>query len=298
MSPVVATRAIHEPLAPGMTRVWDIDEVLHEGDTKFQHVLIGRTAQGISLFCDNDRQSTEFSQLVYHEALLVPALLLADRVERVLVVGSSEGVVCQLAVEFGATQVDHVDIDEEAVRLCARHLPYGYTESELDSAERGDGPVRVRYADGWEFVRQAAESGDRYDVVLVDLPDEREHDPAAQHNRLYGADFMAMCRDATTPGGVVVNQAGCPTLWRNETLIRSLARFGETFATVSCFSSDEHEWAFMFGRADHVDDPAALMVERLATSRYPPRTIDADALRSRTVLPYHVRHAAITKQAD
>jgi hypothetical protein len=33
------------------------------------------------------------------------------------------------------------------------------------------------------------------------------------------------------------------------------------------------------------------MIERLATSRYTPRTIDADALRSRTVLPYHVRHA-------
>jgi spermidine synthase len=294
MSPVVTTQQIHEPLAPGMTRVWDLDKVLYEGDTAFQHVVIGRTAQGVSLFCDNDRQSTEFSQLVYHEALLVPALLLADQVRRVLVVGSSEGVVCQIAVEFGATHVDHVDIDSEAVRLCARHLPYGYRESELDSAERGEGPVRVHYADGWEFVRRIASSDspdDRYDVVLVDLPDEREHDPAAQHNRLYGADFMAMCRAATTPGGVVVNQAGCPTLWRNETLIRSLSRFGETFATVSCFSSDEHEWAFMFGRADHVDDPTELMVRRLATSRYTPKTIDADALRSRTILPYHVRHA-------
>lgn len=293
MSPVVTTQQIHEPLGPGLTRVWDLDEVLHEGDTRFQHVLIGRTAQGISLFCDSDRQSTEFSQLVYHEALLVPALLLAERVDRVLVVGSSEGVVCRIAVEFGAGHVDHVDIDEEAVRLCARHLPYGYTESELDSAERGEGPVTVHYADGWEFVRRvAAGDGDRYDVVLVDLPDEREHDPAAQHNRLYGADFMAMCRDATAPGGVVVNQAGCPTLWRNETLIRSLARFREVFGTVSCFSSDEHEWAFLFGRADVVDDPAEHMVARLATSRYTPRTLDADALRSRTVLPYHVRHAA------
>ncbi|HYS36326.1 MAG TPA: spermidine synthase [Pseudonocardiaceae bacterium] len=299
MSPVVVTRQIHEPLAPGLTRVWDVDEVIHDGDTRFQHVLIGRTAQGVSLFCDNDRQSTEFSQLVYHEALLVPALLLADQVDRVLVVGSSEGVVCQIAVEFGARHVDHVDIDEEAVRLCARHLPYGYTGSELDGAERGDGPITVHYADGWEFVRRIAADpdADRYDVVLVDLPDEREHDPAAQHNRLYGAEFMAMCRAATTHGGVVVNQAGCPTLWRNETLIRSLARFGETFATVSCFASDEHEWAFMFGRADRVDDPAALMIERLATSRYTPRTIDADALRSRTVLPYHVRHAVISADA-
>jgi spermidine synthase len=285
---VSTTTRIHEPLAPGLTRVWDVDEVRYEGDTAFQHVLIGRTAQGVSLFCDNDRQSTEFSQLAYHEALIVPALLLADQAERVLVVGSSEGVVCQIAVEFGAGRVDHVDIDEQAVRLCATHLPYGYTESELDDAERGAGPVTVHYADGYEFVRRTS---DRYDVVLVDLPDEREHDPAAQHNRLYGAEFMALCRDITTPGGVVVNQAGCPTLWRNETLIRSMRRFGETFGTVSCYSSDEHEWAFVTGRADEVADPVGRMVSRLATSRYTPRTLDADALRSRTVLPYHVRVA-------
>jgi spermidine synthase len=284
----LTTQRIHEPLAPGMTRVWDVHEVLFEGDTAFQHVLIGRTAQGVSLFCDNDRQSTEFSQLTYHEALIVPALLLADQVRRVLVVGSSEGVVCQIAVEFGASHVDHVDIDEQAVRLCAKHLPYGYTESELDSAERGDGPVTVRYADGYEFVLHTDE---RYDVVLVDLPDERENDETAQHNRLYGAQFMAACRDITTPGGVVVNQAGCPTLWRNETLIRSMRRFDATFGTVSCYSSDEHEWAFVTGRADEVADPTGLMVSRLATSRYTPRTLDADALRSRTILPYHVRAA-------
>jgi spermidine synthase len=288
----VTTRRIHEPLAPGMTRVWDVDDIVHEGDTPFQHVLIGRTAQGMSLFCDNDRQSTEFSQLVYHEALLVPALLLADQVERVLVVGSSEGVVCQIAVEFGAAHVDHVDIDEQAVRLCAEHLPYGYTPSELDSAERGSGPITVHYGDGWEFVRRTT---DRYDVVLVDLPDERPDDATAQHNRLYGPEFMAMCRAATTIGGVVVNQAGCPTLWRNETLIRSLRTFDENFGTVSCFSSDEHEWAFVSGRADVVADPTGLMMGRLASSRYQPRTIDAEALRSRTVLPYHARHA-VTRQ--
>lgn len=278
---------VYEPLAPGLSRVWDVTEVLFEGDTAFQHVLIGRTAQGVGLFCDNDRQSTEFSQLVYHEALVVPALLLADRVRRVLVVGSSEGVVCRIAVEFGAEHVDHVDIDAETVRLCARHLPYGYTPSELDRAERGIGPVRVHYADGWEFVRDVTRP---YDVVLVDLPDERD-DPTAQHNRLYGPEFMAMCRAATAPGGVVVNQAGCPTLWRNTTLIRSLRTFGDTFGTVSCYSSDEHEWAFVTGRADVVADPTGLMVARLATSRYMPATIDAADLRSRTVLPHHVRAA-------
>ena len=287
-------RQVREPLAPGLIRTWDVAEVLADTQTTYQHVLIGRTHQGVSLFCDNDRQSTEFSQLVYHEALLVPALLLAEQVRRVLVVGSSEGVVCQIAIASGASVVDHVDIDSETVRLCARHLPYGYTESELDAAERGDGAIRVHYADGWEWVRRAAGSADdadRYDIVLVDLPDERPEDPAAQHNRLYGTEFLAMCRAACADGGVVVGQAGCPTLWRNGTLVRSYQRYQDVFGTVVCFSSDEHEWAFLCGRADQLDEPTGLMRRRLATSAYRPASIDAEALRSRCVPPYHVRHA-------
>src|SRR5215470_7297308 len=182
------TRWLHEPLAPGLRRSWLLDEVLWAGDTGFQHVVIARTEQGVTLFCDGERQSSELGQLAYHEALLVPALLLAERVERVLVVGSSEGVVSQLAVAAGARTVDHVDIDRECVRRCAELLPYGYSAAELAAAERGDSPVRVHYADGWDFV--AAASG--FDVIVVDLPDERDNQ-TAQHNRLYGVEFLRRC---------------------------------------------------------------------------------------------------------
>src|SRR5262249_16189983 len=68
-----------EPLAPGLTRTWRLSEVTCDVRTEFQHLVIGRTEQGVSLFSDGERQSTELSQLVYHEALLVPALLLADK---------------------------------------------------------------------------------------------------------------------------------------------------------------------------------------------------------------------------
>jgi len=280
------TRWLDEPLGDGLLRRWRLDEVLWEGRTAYQRMLIGRTAHGVSLFCDDERQSAELSQLVYHEALLVPALLLADRVERVLVVGSSEGVVSQLAVAAGATTVDHVDIDRECVRRCAELLPYGYGVAELTAAERGDGPVRVHYADGWDYLHT---TGERYDVVVVDLPDERSADATAQHNRLYGTDFLRRCRDVLAAGGVLAAQAGCPTLWRNATLARSLARFAEVFAAVAYFGSDEHEWAFLFGRADAVADPTALMLERLASASYRPATIDAAALRGCSVVPHALR---------
>jgi spermidine synthase len=281
-------RAVTERLGPGLSRVWDVDEVIWAGRTKFQDVLVARTAQGVALFCDDDRQSTELSQLTYHEALVVPALLLADALTSVLVVGSSEGVACQLAVAAGARHVDHVDIDREAVEVCAAHLPYGYTPGELRAAEAGRGPISVVYEDGWRFVGEAAARGRRYDVVVVDLPDERPED--VQQNRLYGREFLGMCRAVLTGGGVLAAQAGCPTVWRNDTLKQSWRRFTDTFATVVYYGSDEHEWAYLFGRADAVAAPVELMRRRLAGCPYRPATIDAAALEGNTVAPYSVRH--------
>jgi diaminopimelate decarboxylase/spermidine synthase len=274
-------REIVEPLAPGITRNWSLSEVICDVHTEFAHLVVGRTEQGIALFSDSERQSTEFSQLVYHEALLVPALLLADRIERVLVIGSGEGVVSQLAVSAGATHVDHVDIDREAVRMSAQHLPYGYTTDELRRAESSFGPITMHYCDGQEFVDRCTTA---YDIVVVDLPDERT--APAQHNRLYELDFLKSCRDI---GGVVVSQAGCPTLWRNESLRSSWQRFHETFDTVAYFGCDEHEWAFLSGLSETMKDAVAVMSARLPTLAYRPRTIDADSLVASTVPPMALR---------
>lgn len=289
---VVGQREVDEPLAEGMRRRWRIDEVLWHGRTAWQDMIVARTAQGISLFCDGERQSTEDTQLTYHEALAVPPLLLADRLDRVLVVGSSEGVVSQLAVTAGASRVDHVDIDSECVRRCAQLLPYGYSEGDLDAAEDGSGPIRIHYADGWEFLAQAAERGEHYDVVIVDPPDEPvEVGDPAQHARLYGAPFLQRCASVLAPGGVVCTQAGCPTMWRNDTLVRMVGRFDEVFPTVLPYCSDEHEWAYLTGRLDPVEDPVALATSRL--SRFPSlASIDGPALLRGSILPFSLRSPA------
>jgi spermidine synthase len=279
-------------MGPGLSRLWYISDVLFEDRTKYQDVLIGRSAQGVSLFCDNERQSTEASQLVYHEALLVPAMLLAGQVRRVLVIGSSEGVVSELAVAEGAEVVDHVDIDEATVRACAEYLPYGYTLASLAAAERGNGPVRMHYRDGFAFLAEAINRGDRYDVIVIDLPDENM-DSTAQHNRLYGNDFLSDCAGLLTENGVVTCQAGCPTMWRNETLLASWRRFHDAFGTVVYYGSDEHEWAFLTGHSERLPDPISLMTQRLRQIRRLPSTIDEQALRGCTVPPLTVRRSTV-----
>ncbi len=279
-----ADHRIEEPVGTGLTRIWDLDDVVVDTRTPFQHMVIARSKQGLSLFSDDDRQSTEYSQITYHEAMMVPAFLLARKVSRVLIVGSGEGVASQMSVTAGATHVDHVDIDQLEVELCARHLPYGYTEAELADAVAGKGPVHVHYADGWDFLAKA-EPG--YDVIVIDLPDERVED--AQHNRLYESEFLQKCKALLAPGGVISVQAGCATMWRNETLKRSWQRFHENFETVVYYGSDEHEWSFLFGLAVELDDPVAVMTERLATSSYKPESIDARALLRGSIEPYSLR---------
>src|SRR5690606_27097784 len=110
---LMAHREAVEVIGAGLTRHWRVDAVRFEARTPYQHVLIADTAHGVTLFCDDERQSAEATQLVYHEALYLPAALLAARRDRVLVIGSSEGVVSQLAVAAGARVVDHVDIDPD-----------------------------------------------------------------------------------------------------------------------------------------------------------------------------------------
>ncbi|MFG3615097.1 adenosylmethionine decarboxylase [Nocardia sp. NPDC047654] len=281
------SQRIEEPVGAGLTRIWDLHEVIVDTHTPFQHMVIARTEQGISLFSDDDRQSTEFSQLTYHEAMMVPAFVLAEKLDKVLIIGSGEGVASQMSVAAGATHVDHVDIDQLEVELCARHLPYGYSSDELAAAVEGDGPIKVHYADGWDFLATAAQAGTRYDVIVIDLPDERVED--AQHNRLYEAEFLSRCRALLAPGGVLCAQAGCATMWRNETLKRSWERFHEQFGTVVHYGSDEHEWSFLFGLVDTVDDPVGGMTDRLERLPYRPETIDARALVRGAIEPHALR---------
>lgn len=282
---------VTEPISAGLTRRWALGAVHHRATTPYQRVLIADTAHGVTLFCDDERQSAEATQLVYHEALFVPAALLAARCERVLVIGSSEGVVSGLAVAAGATRVDHVDIDPDTVRACAEHLPYGYTPGELAAAERHEGPVHVHYADGREFVeRSGAEYGD-YDVIVVDLPDERPDEPGAQLNRLYAVDFLARCAQRLTDGGVVVSQSGSPALWRDATLRAAWSRFQEVFGAdgVVYAGCDEHEWAFLCGTRPAPPDPVAHMQARLQALPVRPTSLDALTLRTRTVAPITLR---------
>src|SRR5207342_3465728 len=148
---------------------------------------------------------------------------------------------------------------------------YGYTTADLAAAERHAGPIRLHYTDGAAFV---ADCPNRYDIVVVDLPDERPHQPDAQLNRLYAVPFLRRCADLLTDGGVVVAQTGSPAMWRDATLRAGWGRFKAVFAQVIPYICDEHEWAFLIGRRTAASQPVTDMLARLPHLPVSPTSID------------------------
>lgn len=277
-----------EQVAPGLTRTWALERVLYKTTSPFQDILIAVSSQGISLFCNSERQSTEAAQLAYHEAQVLPAVLLADKIDSVLVIGSTEGVASEIAVSAGAKNVIHVDIDEQCLFACSEFLPYGYTKDQLRNAREKIGPVHVVVQDGLEYVKSALQSGLKFDVIVVDLPDEDVH-CRGQQCRLYDADFLRMLSDLLSPGGAVISQAGNCCLWRQETLIRSWVRANAIFPCVVYFGSDEHDWSWIVARNDSCDDAVRRMREKLATLPYQPQYIDEASLVRSTITPKSLR---------
>lgn len=280
--------SVTEEIAAGLYREWKLDEVIVQAQTAFQNMLIGRTAQGLSLFCNGERQSTDFSQRIYHEGQILPAALMAGTIDRALIIGSSEGVVSQMAEQLGAQEIVHVDIDEECVRLCARHLPYGYTLEDVEAALAGFGPIKLVFQDGYEYVRAASARGEKFDIVVMDLPDEQLGE--AQQNRLYDTAFLVTIASLLTPEGAFINQAGSTTYWRNETLWRSVRRMRSVFKTVVFFEMEEQDWAWIVGANFLCDDITARMRARLPVLKLKPEFIDEVSIPKATTLPMSIRH--------
>ena len=146
---------LYEPVHADVRDAWWLHQIRCDVRTPYQHVQIADTKLGTTLFCDSNVQSAELGQLHFHEAECVPAMSLADRPTRALVIGCSEGTVPLILAEAGFDLVEQVDLDGDCVALCAEHLPYGFTHDDVRAAERGDGPVRLRYGDGVAHVREA-----------------------------------------------------------------------------------------------------------------------------------------------
>jgi len=182
--------------------------------SQFQEIAISEVDHfGTCLFLDGWLQLAEADEYVYHEHLVLPALLAHERPRRVLVLGGGDGLAAREALRHpSVNDVVMVDIDEQVVEVCQEYLAH------LQDGALSDPRVRVVIDDARHFLQEAQEG---FDIILVDLVDFM---PETQD--LF-RDVVARARPLLNPGGILVShgpEAG-PPLHEGLRVVHLLASF-------------------------------------------------------------------------
>ena len=176
------------------------DRVVYARQTPYQKIVMTRGRHDLRLFLNGNLQFSSIDEYRYHEALVLPALSMAPRRERVLVLGGGDGLGVREVLKFeDVGRVDLVDLDPAITELARQDRQI----RTLNADSLADPRVTVHNDDAFRFLEM---SDALYDVVIVDLPDPNN----ASLSRLYSREFYALLRRRLARTGVFATQATSP----------------------------------------------------------------------------------------
>ncbi|VDK20240.1 unnamed protein product [Taenia asiatica] len=184
------------PDFPGQAFSLKVNEVLFEGKSEFQDVLIFKSATfGRVLVLDGRIQLTEKDEAFYQEMIAHIPLSVHPNPRRVLIIGGGDGGVSREVVRHQCVKhVDLVEIDGMVLNLSREYLPF--TASGLDHPK-----VSVHVADGFAFLKEHAIKGEKYDVIITDSTD-----PGGPSTPLFNKEYFQLLSQALTDDGIICNQ--------------------------------------------------------------------------------------------
>jgi spermidine synthase len=232
-----------------------IEKVLYTGRTKYQSVQVVRTSDlGTCLVIDGKIQSSEADEYIYHEALVQPAMIAHPGPKTVFIAGGGEGATLREALSHKTVKrAVMVEIDEEVTALSRKYLP------RLSRGAFEDKRAELRHEDARQYLEN---SKDKYDVIIMDLPDPMEKGPAY---RLFTHQFYKIILDRLNKNGLIAVQAGSasPTELLNFTAVNNTLRsvlpvVVPYTAYVPCFGGP---WGFCLASRDN--DPSDLTAKEV-----------------------------------
>jgi spermidine synthase len=189
---------LSDKISNNLTQQHRLEEVLYEGKTQYQTVKVTRCSSlGVTLVLDGKIQSSERDEFIYHEALVHPAMIAHPCPEKVFIAGGGEGATLREALAHKTVKrAVMVEIDGEVTALSQKYLP-GLARNAFK-----DKRTELRHTDARQYL---ADSKEKYDVIIIDLPDPIEEGPAY---RLFTREFYTIVLDRLTEEGLISVQAG------------------------------------------------------------------------------------------
>ena len=193
----IPSRWIYDYFSPFEVHKHAIKGTLYYGNSDFQEIAVAETeCFGRCLILDNEFQSAEFDEYVYHESLVQPALLLHPMPEKVAIIGGGEGAALREVLRHKSVKkAVMVDIDEKVVECSKKYLPTFHNGGFSD--ER----TVLLFGDGREFLE---ESNELFDVIIMDITCPLEEGPSY---KLFTKEFYELVKKKLSVQGVFAIQA-------------------------------------------------------------------------------------------
>ena len=195
------------------------DEIVYTKDTPYQRIVITRGRAGFQLFLNGNLQFSSTDEYRYHEALVHPAMLLANNPRRVLVLGGGDGLALREILKYPSVEhVTLVDLDPEMTKLSDRFPLL----AALNKQSFRDPRVQVINEDAFIWVEDTKEAP--YDAAIVDFPDPNTF----ALGKLYTTRFYRLLKSRLTENAAVSVQSTSPMFARNSywCIIRTLETAG------------------------------------------------------------------------
>jgi len=180
------------------------DDVIVSETSPYQHIALTRFGNRTRLFLDASIQFDSQDEYRYHEMLVQPAMALAPRRERVLILGGGDGLAAREVLRHPEVKaITLVDLDAAVTDLFRSHPDL----LALNQGSLTDLRLRIVNEDAWKFVE--ADRGS-YDVIIADLPDPK----SIALSKLYSREFYALLAERMSGQGLLVVQSGAPLFAR------------------------------------------------------------------------------------
>ena len=213
------------------------DPVVFESHSSYQRLVVTQWKDDIRLYINGNLQFSSRDEARYHEALVIPAMQMADKHERVLILGGGDGLAAREVLKYSQVQqVTLVDLDPEMTRTFRTSAKLvALNHHSLNHAK-----VRVVNDDAAQWLKHNTE---QFDVIVVDLPDPSNF----SLGKLYSVPMYRLVMQHLATGGKIVVQSTSPYFAPNAywSVVATLEAAGLKTAPYHVYVPSFGEWGFV-----------------------------------------------------
>ncbi len=175
------------------------DEIVFSQQSRYQKIVLTKNGDHHWLYINGHQQLSTLDEVLYHEPLVHPVMMLHPDPGNILVLGGGDGAAVREVLKYPIESVTVVDLDPVMTRLASTNEVL----ASINNQSFGDPRVKLINQDAFTYLDNVKQA---YDIIIADFPDPRTIDLG----RLYSKEFYWLCKKALNEDGLIVTQATSP----------------------------------------------------------------------------------------